>query len=405
MLKYISPAEAVEILLRLPVHLRQETVPLLDAQGRVLAKDVIAGCPVPPFARSPYDGFALRSADTLAASELSPVTLRITEEITAGALPEGPVNPGQAAKILTGAPVPEGADCVVKYEQTVFTESDVTIHAPLVPGNIVRAGEDTPAGEVAAVRGTVVNSGMLGVLAGQGYSEVSVWEKPRIAVLSTGSELTGPGVPLPPGKVYNTNFYTLGGMLRDAGADPADAGTVPDDPAAIASRIRQCCEMSDMVLVTGGASAGDYDFTRTALEMAGAVLLFHRVSCRPGGAMLAGTVHDKLALCLSGNPGAAAAGLLRVGIPYIRKLCGRRDVAPERLLLSLRRPYEKPSPHTRLVWGCLLIEEGRAFFDPCAVQGSSGISSLAQCGLLAEIPGGAPPLPAGTLIHAYRVRE
>lgn len=158
-----------------------------------------------------------------------------------------------------------------------------------------------------------------------------------------------------------------------------------------------------MVLMTGGASVGDYDFALRALELAGGKMLFQRVRCRPGGAMLAGMIEEKLVLCLSGNPGAAAAGLLRVGMPYIRKLCGRKDVYPSQIQVILRRPYEKPSPQSRLVWGRLLVEDGCAFFDAGEGQNSSGISSLVHCDLLAEIPAGTPPLAAGTLVTAYRI--
>ena len=405
MLKNITPSEAVEILLRQSVRLRREEVPLLCAWGRVLAEDMPAVRPVPPFDRSPYDGYALRSADTASASENTPVTLQITEEIAAGALPAKEVGPGQAAKVLTGAPVPTGADCVVKYELTRFTPRTVDICRPLFPGNIILTGEDMPAGTAAAAGGTIVNSGILGVLAGQGYDRLPVWQRPRIAILSTGSELVEAGRPLPPGKIYNTNFHTLGGILREAGAIPENAGTAPDDPAAIAEKLRRCCEASDMVLMTGGASVGDCDFALEALKLAGGTPLFQGAGCRPGGAMLAGTVGEKLALCLSGNPGAAAAGLFRVGLPYIRKLCGRRDVRLPQIRAALRRPFEKASPRTRLVWGRLLVEDGRAFFDAGAVQSGSGISSLAQCDLLAEISAGTPPLPAGALVTAYRIKE
>lgn len=403
MLKQITPAEAVEILLSQSVRLQKEDIPLWDAWGRVLAEDMKAVCPVPPFDRSPYDGYALRSADTAAASENTPVTLQITEEIAAGAVPAREVGLGQAAKVLTGAPVPRGADCVVKYELTRFTANTVTLSSPFFPGNIIRAGEDVSAGAVAAVQGTVINSGILGILAGQGYDLLPAWKRPRIAVLSTGPELVEAGLPLPPGKIYSTNFHTLSGILREAGAVPEDAGIVPDDPAAIADCICRSTEGADMVLMTGGASVGDYDFALRALELAGGKMLFQRVRCRPGGAMLAGTVEGKMVLCLSGNPGAAAAGLLRVGMPYIRKLCGWKDVYPSQMRVILRRPYEKPSPQSRLVWGRLLVEDGCAFFDASEGQNSSGISSLAHCDLLAEIPAGTPPLAAGTLVTAYRI--
>lgn len=399
----LSAEDGVDLLLKIPTALERETLPLLSALGRVLAETVTARMPVPPFARSPYDGYAIRSTDTASASPEHPVILQITEELPAGTVSALPVAAGTAAKILTGAPVPAGADTIVKYEDTCFTAETVSILHPCRPGNIVSMGEDVPAGTLLAKAGTLVTGPVMGLLAAQGLAAVRVFRRPTVSVISTGAELTSPGAPLPAGKIYGANLHLLGGLLRSLGANVLDGGTVADDPQAISHRLVREMDRADLVITTGGASVGDYDYTASAFALSGSELLFKRLAFRPGGAMMAGVRDGKMLLGLSGNPGAAAAGLLRVAAPYIRKLCGRNDLFWETLQVYLKHPLQKASPITRLLRGRLSVEGGTAFFEENSSRGSGSISSLLQCDLLAEIPAGSPPLEAGTLIKAYRV--
>lgn len=403
MQRNLSARQGMDLLLDLPVRLCAEEVPLLGAWGRVLAVDVTAAINVPPFPRSPYDGYALRSADTLGASEETPVTLTLTEELPAGTAPRQPLGPGQAAKILTGAPIPPGADCVVKYEETRFTDSTVTLFSPLSPGNIVPAGEDVTAGSLLAKAGTVLDPGLTGVLAGQGLDRVSVFRRPAAALVSTGSELAPQGSPLAPGQIYGTNLYTIGGLLSGMGCAVHDGGTLADDPAALARTLDELAGRYDLVVTTGGASVGDYDYTQRAIEAAGGEVLFHKLAFKPGGAMLAGVLNGTVVLGLSGNPGAAAVGLLAVARPYILKLCGRSDGLPVPMTLPLKSPLKKASPQTRYLRGRLVLEEGRALFEENPGRGNGSAFSLIHCELLAEIPADSPPLAAGTPVTVYRV--
>ena len=207
-----SADEGMHLLMELPVVCQTERLSLLEAYGRILAETVTAQIPVPPFARSPFDGYAFCSADTASASAECPVTLQITEELPAGTAPTVPVTAGTAAKILTGAPVPAGADTVIKYEDTIFTADSVTISHPCQPGNIVPAGEDVMVGTVLAPCGTRITGPVMGVVAGQGIDTVSVYRRPVVSIISTGSDLLSAGTPLLPGKIYSTNLYTLGGF-------------------------------------------------------------------------------------------------------------------------------------------------------------------------------------------------
>jgi molybdopterin molybdotransferase len=381
-----------------------ETVKLADALGRVPATDIRAVIPSPPFDRSPFDGYAFRGEDTAGATKEQPVTLKITEEIPAGKASEFEITAGCAAKILTGAPIPKGANATIKYEDTSFTATEVTIFSPVGPNSdIVYAGDDLKTGELIAEKGALLTAPHLGLLAGQGISELTVYKKPVIYILNTGTELAEVGTPLKPAMIYNSNVYTLSGYLRDMGAEPYNGGVVEDDPDAIAARIAAALEVSDMVITTGGASVGDYDWAVTSASMLGAEILFWKVSMKPGGSIMAAVKDGKLMLGLSGNPGAAVLGLLRIALPCIRKLCGRTDMYPETVKVRLKEPFKKASPKLRLLRGRLEIIDGMAYFEENEGQGNGAVFSLLSCDLLGEIEAGSPPLPEGTTIKAYRV--
>ena len=311
---------------------------------------------------------------------------------------------GMAAKILTGAPIPKGADATVKYELTKFTQSKVWISDPILPNtDIVRAGEDLKLGALIANKGTVLTAPLLGLLATQGQKDVRVYKKPRIIIINTGTELLEPGDPLRPGAIYNSSCYTLGGYFRKAGAEPVNGGVVKDDPDEIARRIGVALDSADMVVTTGGASVGDYDWVATASQRLGARILFNKVAMKPGGSIVASEKGGKLILGLSGNPGAAVLGLFRIAMPYVRKLCGRTDLMPEQVDVILKQPMNKKSPKQRLLRGRLEIEDGQAFFVENSGQGNGTFSSLVNCDLIGEVPAGSPPLPMGAKIKAYRI--
>jgi molybdopterin molybdotransferase len=404
MFRSIDPHAARELLYSLPAAYKIERIKLSEAQNRVLSSDISAVMPTPPFDRSPFDGYAFRGEDTASASKEHPVTLHITEEIPAGGVPTRDIKAGMAAKILTGAPIPTGANAVVKYEDTEFSADEVKLFASVRPDtDIVRAGCDIEAGSIIASAGTVVTAPLLGVFASQGIGNVDVIQKPRISIINTGSELIEVGQPLPAGMIYNSNVYTLCGYLRDLGADPVNAGVVMDDPDAIAGKIGDELMHSDMVITTGGASVGDYDWAVTSAEKLGADILFWKTSMKPGGSIMAAVLNNKLILGLSGNPGAAVLGLIRIAMPYIKKLCGIKDAMPQAVEVYLKKPFTKNSPKLRILRGSLEILDGKAYFLENEGQGNGAVFSLVGCDLLGEIPAGSPPLPAGAKISAYRI--
>ena len=404
MRKSIEPTLARELILSVaPQEPETETLPLMSLFGRTLAQDMYALIAIPPFDRSPFDGYALRGTDTAAASEAAPVTLTITEEIAAGAAPTIALGAGMAAKILTGAPVPEGADATVKFEDTIFTDSTVTFTAPVrANSNIVRAGDDIACGELIARRGDVLTPAIIGLLAAVGLAEATVFRRPRVAILNTGSELAEPGAPLAPAQIYNSSAFSLIGALRAMGVDAYSIGVVPDDSAAIADRIQDWLPECDFLITTGGASVGDYDFAGSAAERLGARVLFWKVKMKPGGAMLAAELDGKLILSLSGNPGAALLGLQYIAAPFINRLAGQREIMPAPVEVRLRIDH-RAGPRARLSRGYLEFEGGFAYFIERGNQGGSALASFRDCDLLAEIPASDSPIAAGTIVKAYRI--
>ena len=404
MLKNIEADIACNMIYELPVAHETETASLGCLLGRVLSDDVRARIPYPPFDRSPYDGFTFRGEDTLHASRDAPVVLKITEKIPAGSQPQHEIITGHAAKIMTGAPIPKGADSTIKYEDTEFTESEVRIFRAIQPNtDIVYAGVDAKPGQILAGKGTLVTAPIISTLANQGFSNVDVYKRPSVAVISTGSELCEAGQPLRPAAIYNSNVHTLSAYLADVGAIPINKGSVPDEPDSIAALITRALEISDMVITTGGASVGDYDWAVTSAEIMGARVLFWKVAMRPGGAVMAAVKDGKVILGLSGNPAAAVLGLLRIAMPYIKKLCGRSNCFYPQIEVALRKQYAKKSPKLRVLRGKLEIIDSRTYFAESGGQGSEEVSSLAECDLLGEIPAGSSPLPAEAVIKALRL--
>lgn len=274
MRKNVSYEEAQELLLEAVQTVGSCRVELKDCIGRVLAEDITALENVPSFDRSPYDGYALRSEDTKMAAGERPAELKIIGEVAAGAVPGRCVGNGTAMKILTGAPIPEGADTVIKYEETEYTDSMVRIFRSLAAhSNIVREGEDVRAGQILARRGAVIDVGMIGTLAAQGFSAPEVYRRPHIALISTGNEIVEVGRPLVAGKIYNTSRYSIEAVLDKIGCVTEYLGTAGDCAEDIGKRIAGALETCDGVLLTGGVSAGDYDLTPAAMELAGVEVL------------------------------------------------------------------------------------------------------------------------------------
>ena len=324
---FCAPAEALRRVLDAAAALPRpavENVGLDEACGRIAAAPLCARMDQPPFDRSPLDGYALHSADTAGAGEMTPKALPVVIKLYAGDAPTAELPVGCAARIMTGAPLPAGADCVLMQEQTDGGEETVRIYAELSHNaNVVFRGEDIAAGALVAEAGTVLTPAHLGVLAGQGYAEVPVYKPLTIGVLATGSELLAPGELWAPGKIYDANGIQNAARLRQLGF-AVRRRHCSDDPARIAAELEELLTGCDAVITSGGVSVGQKDYLPVVLEMLGTRSIFAGVAQKPGSPMLAAEVEGKLVFCLSGNPFAAAATLEQYAVPALLRAAGRQ---------------------------------------------------------------------------------
>jgi molybdopterin molybdotransferase len=365
-------------------------VPLAGALGRVSAEVVVAGETVPPFDNSAMDGFAVRAADTAGA----PVVLDVVDTVAAGASPTRPVGPGQAVRIMTGAPLPEGADAVVMVERTVARDGgrSVQIEVPVTSGTATRrAGDDVAAGDVVVGAGTVLRPGHLGVLASVGTAEVSVFPAPRVGVLSTGDELADASAPLRPGQIRDSNRPTLCALVAQAGFVAVDLGTVADDEAALAEAFRTAASGCDAVVTSGGVSMGDFDLVKVVLDRLGD-MRWMQVAIKPAKPFVFGLVGGTPVFGLPGNPVSSMVSFELLARPALRKMAGFPQAAWSRPVIvgvageALRRQPDGKVHFVRVV--ASVDDDGRHQVRSAGGQGSHQLSAMATANALAVLADG-----------------
>ena len=391
----ISLEEAVSLVVEGLAPLGKETVSRAEALGRTLAEDIAAPIAQPPFDRSPLDGYALRSADTLGADQSRPAVLSVVDTLYAGDVSAIPVAQGQAVRIMTGAMLPQGADCVIRQEDTARCADQVSAFHPLRPfENYCFRGEDFAAGQVLLPAGTRIDAAAVGVLASAGLCTVPVRRRPSVCVLCTGDEVVCPETkPLPPGKIYGANGPLLIARLAELGMVHTVCDLLPDDPEAVAQALRQRGTAWDLVITTGGVSVGDKDIFHAALPLAGAEQIFWRVKLKPGTPAMFSRLNGTPVLSLSGNPFAAAATFELLARPILAALSGE-PLEAEREEAVLDTPFEKAGGYRRFLRGS--YEKGHVFLP--GGHSSGQLASLAGCNCLVEVPENSPPLPAGAKV-------
>jgi len=374
-----------------------EDVPLEEAAGRVLAAPVRARRDQPATDISMMDGYALRAPDAAG-------PLRIAGEIAAGDAPWArALEPGEAARIFTGAPLPPGADCVVMQEDAIRDGATVRVQQPPKAGqHIRRRGEELTAGTEALGPGRLLDPSDLALAAACGASSVRAHRRPRVALLCTGSELVAVGKEPPPGKIVETNSLTLSAFARDAGADVLRLGVAPDAVERIAERLRGAA--ADILVTTGGASVGDHDHAQDALERLGGELIFHTVAIRPGKPVLFGTASGgRLVFGLPGNPAAATLGFELFVRLAIRILSG--DPRPERIRARarLRGSLSRVKGLTFFPRGSVRAEGSQLVFTPGAQQSSMQIASWSGANAVAVVPPGEGRIDEGAEVDILLV--
>lgn len=373
-----------------------EQVSRQEALGRTLAEDVTAPLDQPPFDRSPLDGYALRSADLTGASPEHPVSLRVVETVYAGGVPSRALGPGEAIRIMTGAMLPRGCDCVLQHERTDNGLEQVQIYAALSPhDNYCDRGEDYRTGEVLLPAGTVVDAAAVGVLASAGLSSVPVRRRPVVRVLSTGDEVVSPDLhPLPAGKIYGSNQELLTARLRELEVSDVRGLLIGDDPREVADTMAQLLGECDLLITTGGVSAGDKDIFHEALPLLGAERVFWKVNLKPGTPAMYSLWQGQPILSLSGNPFAAAATFELLARPLLAALTGESRFSLRSRTAVVEGSFPKASPGRRFLRG--FYQEGRVSLT--GKNDSGMLASLVGCNCLVDLPAGSPPVQEGQTV-------
>lgn len=401
----IQPEEAQALVLNRVRPLSAEPVPLLEAGGRTLAEPLVSPHPFPPFRRSGMDGYAVRAVDLRDASSDRPALLDVVETLPSGVQPTRSIGAGEAARIMTGGMVPEGADAIVILEAAQPSDDGrVRISKPATPGqHLSEIGSEIAEGAALLPAGTVVQAGEIALLAACGYANVVVRRKPRVAILSTGSELLGVDAPLEPAKIRNSNSPMLAALVREAGAEPVLLGHLPDDRAATERLVREALPHCDLLLTTGGVSVGDYDVMADVLGSPGVDLLFNKVAMRPGSPTSAAMLGDKLLLALSGNPGACFVGFHLFARPAIKRMLGAEDPMPTRFEAYLEEPFDKVNAFKRFIRARARLVNGKVAVAPTGDDKSSLMTTIVGADCLIEMPPLKTGLAAGRLVTALKL--
>jgi molybdopterin molybdotransferase len=359
-----------------------ELVSLDEAHQRVLAEDVGSSEELPPWTASAMDGFAVRAADV-------PGTLRVLETVAAGGVPRHVVTAGTATRIMTGAPVPDGADAVVMVEDTSSEGDAVSIGVGAAVGQHLRPkGSEVPRGQRVLSKGRTLHAGAIGALAAVGVPSVHVAVRPRVAVLSTGDEVVEPGFPLGPGQIHSSNGHALAALVREAGGVPVNLGNVRDEPTAIAAAFRAALRC-DLVLSTGGVSVGDYDHVKGVLGDLGLVMDFWRVAMKPGKPLAYGVLDGRPIFGLPGNPVSCMVNFYQFVRPVIRKMLGDPTPFLPVIEAEVSTPVSRRPGRPELVRVRLRRDGERVLAEVAGHQGSAGVLSMADAHGFALLPADA----------------
>ena len=404
MAEMISLEEARSLVLSNVAPLSTEVVEVLDAVGRVAAADLASDIDISPFAHSAMDGFAVHAADLEGASEDAPAELKVIAEIGAGDVYDGPIASGECVRIMTGAPLPDAADSVVKYEIVNVVTGDgkpgsrVSFSAPTkVRSNVREAGEEAHAGEVIVRKGEVIGTAGVGFLAGCGVLQVPVYRRPKVAIAATGSELVDPSEVPTAGKIRNSNSLALAACAKAAGCEPVILPIVKDTYEALEKTVLDAVDAYDFVITSGGAANGDFDFIKPVVEGTGE-LLMTTVNMRPGKAQTFGLVKGTPVFGLPGNPAAAYCGFEMIIRPALRKMQGFSRFERPIVRARLAEDTKTKDPRRIFMRATLTKDDTGYVVTPAKNQSSGLFGPIQRSNCMAIMPEGLESRSAGSLI-------
>jgi molybdopterin molybdotransferase len=405
----LSVAEASESILAEVKTLGLETVPLRDALGRVLAEDVSATVTMPPWSNSSMDGYAVRSADITPVMSGEPVKLRVIATIAAGDFAQRPLKRGEAMRIMTGAPIPGGADSVIRKEDTDGGSEKVEIReARDVWKNIRNAGEDYQSGDLLAKRGAPIKPALLGVLASTGMATVKVFGRPRVAIISSGNELVDIedfDQVIAARRIISTNSYTLEALTRVSGGIPDDLGIASDTRASLKKKLESAAGY-DLILTSAGVSVGDLDHTRDVFARLGGKQKFWKVKMRPGAPLAFGLLNDVPWLGLSGNPVSAMVSFELFVRPALRKMQGYAALFRRPVNVTLEEEVKIAAKLTHFLRACVTRhEDGTLRARLTGHQSSGALTSMMRANALLIVPGAHQQVAKGAQLHALMLDQ
>jgi len=372
-----------------PKALGEEEISLLEAYNRVLKEDVASTMDIPPFSRSTVDGYAVKAEDTFGAEENQPAKLKVCGVVNVGEPPKISLGKGEAAEIVTGAPIPEGADAAVMVEDTDRENAELSVYRAVTKNeNVMKKGTDIKKGETVLKAGQVLGASEIGVLAAVGMTKVKVFKAPVVAVLSTGAEVTEPGKKLPPGKIYDINAYSLSTAVRESGGTPVYLGVVPDDKAALRKALEQALVSADMVITSGGVSVGPKDLTPQIVDSLGKPgLIVCGIAVKPGKPTTVALVGRKAVFALPGHPTSALLMFHLLVRPVIRILSSR----PESEATTVKakagaRMFSAKGRRTFVMVKLKRDKSNQLIAEPVETGASGAITTLAKADGFVEIP-------------------
>lgn len=370
-----------------------EEISVLDALGRVIAEDIVAPHNQPPFPRSPLDGYAMQASDSKGATLEHPVVLKVVDEVMAGSVSNHLVTDGEAVRIMTGAPIPEGADCIVRQEETDYGDEQVKVYREHKAfENYCYAGEDYKKGQCLISKKTPLTSVEIGLLASVGRQNISVYKLPEIHLMTTGDELVMPGQPLQKGKIYDSNLYCLGTRLRQLGFPVVLHDNVEDNPKSVADQIDGIAKQAKVIITTGGVSVGKKDIMHDVFRILKVKKLFWKMALKPGTPTLCGMHKDALIIGLSGNPFGAVTNLEIFVRPVLAYMTNNTTRIPIKQKGILEHDFGKPSRVRRFVRARY---EGGKVYLPEGLHSSGVLSSMIGCNCLIDIPNGSEDVHKG----------
>jgi molybdopterin molybdotransferase len=379
--------DAQQVVLDAAPVLGLEKVSILDALGRVLSEDILAERDNPPWDNSAMDGFAVRWEDIKQEQAIQkPVTLSVIEDVSAGTMPSKVVGPGQAIRIMTGAPIPRGADTVLKVEDTEPTSDSVRVFKAESKGaNIRPQGEDVKKGDCIIAKGTRIRPSEAGMLAILAKPFVFVYQRPRVAILSTGDELADLDERFSEEKIINSNSYGIAAAVQEAGGIPLLLGIARDTPMALKEKIAQGLT-ADILVLSGGVSMGDYDFTKAVFRELGADMNFWKLAIRPGQPLAFGKIQGKLAFGLPGNPVSSMVTFEQLVRPALLKMSGCRTYGRPVVQAVFQETFSKRGDRRHFLRGILTREEGVFKVRTTGDQGSGILTSMVKANCLIDVP-------------------